>query len=226
VKQGSSATPSCAQPEQAPSHRFAASRAEDLRIETMLYASGWRTMALRWSPASPIRSAFGRRPIRKSPGILAFLQDRVAFRRYLRGSGSEASAPPRRRCRKGWCNRRRPSPENSLARGTWGVFWASTCRQPKPQIVFFAAARSPRSPARSPRCGRAGACGSTCGPGCCSGSGSSRQRRAGGAPGRLRGFLARLADERVLPPGERSRCRSFGCFRLVLAGWLRIGEAP
>src|SRR6266581_3406419 len=44
-------------------------------------------------------------------------------------------------------------------------------------------------------------------------------------PGRLRRFLTRLADERVLPPGERLPGPLLGLLHdWYLAGWLRIGE--
>ena len=44
-------------------------------------------------------------------------------------------------------------------------------------------------------------------------------------PGRLRRFLARLADERALPPGERLTQPLLGLLHdWYLAGWLRIGE--
>jgi 50S ribosomal protein L16 3-hydroxylase len=43
--------------------------------------------------------------------------------------------------------------------------------------------------------------------------------------GRLRRLLARLADERVLPPGERLPQPLLGLLHdWYLAGWLRIGE--
>ena len=44
-------------------------------------------------------------------------------------------------------------------------------------------------------------------------------------PGHLRRFLARLADERVLPPGERLTQPLLGLLHdWYLAGWLRIGQ--
>ncbi len=44
-------------------------------------------------------------------------------------------------------------------------------------------------------------------------------------PGRLRRFLARLADERVLRPGERLPQPLLGLLHgWYLAGWIRIGE--
>src|SRR3989454_10913592 len=46
-----------------------------------------------------------------------------------------------------------------------------------------------------------------------------------GPPGRLRKFLERLADERVLPPGERLPLPLLLLLHdWYLAGWLRIGE--
>jgi len=45
------------------------------------------------------------------------------------------------------------------------------------------------------------------------------------SPGRLLRFLARLADERVLPPGEHLPRPLLGLLHdWYLAGWLRIGE--
>ncbi len=46
-------------------------------------------------------------------------------------------------------------------------------------------------------------------------------------PGRLRRFLTRLADERVLPPGEHLPGPLLGLLHdWYLAGWLSIGERP
>jgi len=152
--------------------------------------------------------------------FLAFLQDRVAFDVPTR-SGSEASAPPGGGAEKDGATGRRPSPENSLARADVRVFWASTCRT-QAQIVF--SRRAVALAAGSPRCAAPGACGSTCAPGCCSGSGVLRNGERVEPPGRLRRFLARLATSASCRRASASRCRSSAAARLVPRRWLRIGE--
>ncbi len=157
--------------------------------------------------------------------FLAFLQDRVAFD----GTYADRGAKPQRRPAE--VPKRMVQQAAVLARRIrWRVrdvarFLGEYLSAPKPQIVF-SRPRSPRSPARFAALCRA--------------RGlrldlrtrmlfREREFFVNGErvepPGRLRRFLARLADERVLPPGERL---PLPLLRLLhdwyLAGWLRIGE--
>jgi 50S ribosomal protein L16 3-hydroxylase len=157
--------------------------------------------------------------------FLAFLQERVA----LDGLYADRGAGPARRAAE---IPKRMVRQAALVAGRirWRTrdvarFLGEYLSAPKPQIVF-SRPRSPRSPASfAERC-RA--------------RGLRLDLRTGmlfrerdffvngervEPPGRLRRVLARLADERVLPPGMRlPRPLLRLLYDWYLAGWLRIGE--
>jgi 50S ribosomal protein L16 3-hydroxylase len=157
--------------------------------------------------------------------FLAFLQERVAFG----GLYADRGAKPARRAAE--IPKRMVQQAAAVTRKIrWRLrdvarFLGEYLSTPKPQIVF-SRPRSPRPPARFAALCRA--------------RGlrldlrtrmlfREREFFVNGErvepPGSLRRVLARLADERVLPPGERL---SQPLLRLLhdwyLAGWLRIGE--
>jgi 50S ribosomal protein L16 3-hydroxylase len=157
--------------------------------------------------------------------FLAFLQDHVAFD----GTYADRGAKPQRRPAE---VPKRMVRQAAVVAGRirWRVrdvarFLGEYLSAPKPQTVF-SRPRTPRSPARFAALCRA--------------RGlrldlrtrmlfREREFFVNGEqvepPGRLRRFLARLADERVLPPGERFPQPLLGLLHdWYLAGWLRIGE--
>src|SRR6266568_1417450 len=157
--------------------------------------------------------------------FLAFLQDHVAFD----GTYADRGAKPQRRPAE--VPKRMVQQAAVVARRIrWRVrdvarFLGEYLSAPKPQTVF-SRPRTPRSPARFAALCRA--------------RGMRldlrtrmlfRERKffVNGEqvepPGRLRRFLARLADERVLPAGEHLPQPLLGLLHdWYLAGWLRIGE--
>jgi len=157
--------------------------------------------------------------------FLAFLQDHVA----LAGTYADRGAKPQRRPAE--VPKRMVQDAAAVARRIrWRArdvarFLGEYLSAPKPQTVF-SRPRAPRSPARFAALCRA--------------RGMrldlrtrmlfrEREFFVNGEqvepPGRLRRFLARLADERVLPPGGRLPQALLGLLHdWYLAGWLRIGE--
>jgi 50S ribosomal protein L16 3-hydroxylase len=157
--------------------------------------------------------------------FLAYLQDHVAL------DGSYADRGARLQRRPAELPRRMAQDAAAVARRIrWGArdvarFLGEYLSTPKPQTVF-SRPRAPRPPARFAAL--------------CRTRGlrldlrtrmlfREREFFVNGErvepPGRLRGFLARLADERALPPGERLPRPLLGLLHdWYLAGWLRIGE--
>ena len=157
--------------------------------------------------------------------FLAFLQDHVAFD----GTYADRGAKPQRRPAE--VPKKMVQQAAVVARRIrWRVrdvarFLGEYLSAPKPQTVF-SRPRTPRSPTRFAALCRA--------------RGMrldlrtrmlfrEREFFVNGEqvepPGRLRRFLARLADERVLPPGEHLPQPLLGLLHdWYLAGWLRIGE--
>jgi len=157
--------------------------------------------------------------------FLAFLQDRVA----LAGTYADRGAKPQRRPAE--VPKRMVQHAAVIARRIhWRTadvarFLGEYLSAPKPQTVF-SRPRTPRSPARFAAL--------------CHTRGMRLDLRTRmlfrerefflngeqvEPPGRLRRFLARLADERALPPGERLTQPLLGLLHdWYLAGWLRIGE--
>ncbi len=157
--------------------------------------------------------------------FLAFLQDHVA----LEGSYADRGARPQRRPAE--VPKKMVQQAAVVARRIrWRIrdvarFLGEYLSAPKPQTVF-SRPRTPRSPAKFAALCRA--------------RGMrldlrtrmlfrEREFFVNGEqvepPGRVRTFLARLADERVLPPGERLPQSLLGLLHgWYLAGWLRIGE--
>jgi len=91
-----------------------------------------------------------------------------------------------------------------------GAFSGEYLSAPNRNRVFRGRAVRAR-PQGSPRCAAPGPAARPADQDAIPGAGVLRQRERVEPPGRLRGFLARLADERVLPPASASRFRSFGC---------------
>jgi 50S ribosomal protein L16 3-hydroxylase len=157
--------------------------------------------------------------------FLAFLQERVAFD----GLYTDRAAKPQRRAAE--IPKRMVQEAAAVAgRIRWRMrdvahFLGEYLSAPKPQIVF-SRPRSPRSPARFASLCRARGLRLDLRTRMLS---RDREFFVNGErlepPGRLRRLLARLADERALPPGKRL---PQPLLRLLhgwyLAGWIRIGE--
>jgi 50S ribosomal protein L16 3-hydroxylase len=207
--------------------RFRAERSWVLGPGDMLYLPpGWAHDGVALDPCLTYSIGF-RAPSRGelASAFLAFLQERVAFE----GMYADRGAKPARHTGEIPAEMVRHAVD-ATARIRWrkrdvSRFLGGYLSEPKPQVVF-SRPRKPLAPARfASRCRARGL------------RLDSRTRmlfrgrdyfvngELVAAPARARGLLARLADERSLPPGgDMSKPLLQLLHAWYLAGWLRVGE--